>query len=145
MSKNEIYQLLTNNPVFQLATAEGDQPRVRGMLLYRADEKGIVFHTSNEKPLHAQIKQNPKVELCFFDMQKNAQVRISGVLEIIADNALKDEIYNHPTRAFLKGWRAAITDEEFYKGLIVFNLRHGKAALWTMETNFNNHSEIELD
>ena len=43
MTKNEIFQLMNTNPVFHLATMDRDQPRVRGMLLFRADENGLSF------------------------------------------------------------------------------------------------------
>lgn len=145
MDKKEIYDLMANNPVFHLATVQGDQPRVRGMLLYRADEKGIIFHTGAMKPLYEQVKSNPKAELCFWDMQHNVQVRVSGMLEFVDDNLFKDEIYNHPTIAFLSGWKESMTPEAFYSSFIVFRLRHGKVRVWTMETNFEASTEIDLD
>ena len=43
MTANDIFELIGKNPVFHLATMDGDQPRVRGMLLFRADKNGIVF------------------------------------------------------------------------------------------------------
>jgi len=43
MDKNEIFNLINQNPVFFLAITDGDQPRVRGMLLYRADESVLYF------------------------------------------------------------------------------------------------------
>lgn len=36
------------------------------MFLYRADENGIIFHTASTKDVYAQIKRNPKAEMCFF-------------------------------------------------------------------------------
>lgn len=66
MNKEEIFKLMNENPVFYLATTEDDQPKVRGMSLYRADENGIVFHTSSAKDIYSQIMKNPKVEMCFF-------------------------------------------------------------------------------
>lgn len=41
MNEKEMYALMNANPAFHLATVEGDQPRVRGMFLYRADENGL--------------------------------------------------------------------------------------------------------
>lgn len=145
MDKHEIYTLLNQNPVFHLATVEGDQPRVRAMLLYKADADGIIFHTGAMKPIYQQIKGNPKVELCFYDMKQNLQVRVSGMLEIIEDNALKDEIYAHPSRAFLKGWKESGPLEDFYCSFIVFRLRSGQATTWTMASNFEAKQIVQLD
>ena len=65
MTKSEILALINANPACHLATVEGNAPRVRGILLYRADENGLVFHTGNTKDLHRQLTRNPKVEFCF--------------------------------------------------------------------------------
>jgi pyridoxamine 5'-phosphate oxidase len=99
MVKEEIFQLMNENPVFHLATMDDDQPRVRGMLLFRADEEGIIFHTGTTKDVFAQIMKNPKAELCF--QGQGSQIRVSGILEQINDENIKNEIVNHPSRKFL--------------------------------------------
>jgi len=138
MTKSEIFELMNGNPVFYLATIDGDQPRVRGMLLYRADENGIIFHTGAMKDLYAQIMKNPKAELCFFG--KGVQVRVSGILEKTDDKQLREEIYDHPTRKFLQAWK-----ENGIDGMLqVFILRNGTAVTWTMETNFDTKNPIQL-
>lgn len=144
MTRQEIIELINNNPALFLATVEGDQPRVRGMLLYKADDSGIVFHSGTMKDVYRQIVINPKVELCFNDFTRNIQVRVSGELEIVDDNNLKDEMCEHPTRQFLKAWRLSGTLEDFYRSLVVFRLRGGKASIWTMETNFAPKEYIQL-
>ena len=87
MSKEEIFKIMNENPVLHLATMDGDQPRVRGMLLFRADEDGIIFHTGSFKDVYSQIQKNPKAELCFNG--QGIQVRVSGVLEEVDDENLK--------------------------------------------------------
>lgn len=144
MTREEILELINNNPVMFLATVEGDQPRVRGVLLYKADESGIVFHSGTMKDVYSQIVQNPKVEFCFVDHKRNIQVRVSGKLEIVDDDNLKDEICAHPTRKFLKGWRESGPLEDFYKTFAVFRLRNGLATTWTMETNFAPKEFVQL-
>ena len=34
--------------------------------------------------------------------------------------------------------------EDFYNNFIVLNLQHGKAQVWTFETNFKDSSYIQL-
>lgn len=138
MTKSEIFAFMNENPVFHLATIDGDKPRVRGMLLYRADENGIIFHTGAMKDLYAQIMKNPKAELCFFG--KGVQVRVTGILEKTEDKQLKEEIFAHPSRKFLQAWRESGIDEM----LQVFILRNGTAVMWTMETNFDKKEPIQL-
>ena len=43
MNKEDTLQFLNTNPVCHLATIEGNQPRVRGMLMHKADSTGITL------------------------------------------------------------------------------------------------------
>lgn len=138
MSKEEIFQQLNSHPAFHVATVEGDQPHTRAVLLYRADENGIVFHTARGKDL----LKNPKAEFCFGC--EGVQIRISGELTIIDDNYLKEEIVNHPTRAFLKAWTTNSELSDFYNSLQVLCMKHGKATTWTLDTNFAPKEYIQL-
>ena len=138
MGKEEMFKLMNENPVFHLATMDGDQPRVRGILLFRADEEGIIFHTASTKDVFAEIMKNPKVELCF--QGEGSQIRVTGVLEQVNDEKLKNEIYNHPSRKFLQAWK-----ENGIDGLLrIFRLKNGTAVEWTMATNFEKKMPIEL-
>ena len=138
MTKQELFKMMNENPVFHLATADGDQPRVRGMLLYRADEDGILFHTALTKDVFAQIQNNPKAELCF--QANGTQIRVTGVLESVEDEKLRDEIFQHPTRQFLQAWK-----EQGIDGLLrIFRMKNGSAVLWTMDTNFDEKQVIRL-
>lgn len=144
MQKEQIYELMNNNVGFALATIDRGMPRARYMMLYKAGDEGIIFHTSAIKDVYKQIAENPKVELCFHDAAKNIQVRVSGTLEIVNDNELKDEISNHPSRTFLQPWKQSGSLEDFYSSFMVLRMRDGKAVVWTMETNLAPKSEIEL-
>jgi uncharacterized pyridoxamine 5'-phosphate oxidase family protein len=144
MNKQEMFELMRQNPAFYLATADGEQPRVRGMLLYKADENGIVFHSGPMKDVYAQISQNPKVECCFNDFKTGRQLRVRGKLEIVNDNALKDEIANHPSRAFLKPWKESGELSDFYQTFAVFRMTAGIGVTWTMDTNFAPKVDVAL-
>lgn len=144
MNKQDIIALMNRNPAFHLATVENDQPRVRGMLLYRADENGILFHTACSKDVYKQISQNPKVELCFNDFSQQIQLRVCGTLEIVNDRALQDEIMNHPSRGFLRAWQESGEFQDIYNNLAVFRLKNGLAYTWTMAKNFAPKEYINL-
>lgn len=142
MTKQEIFEAVSKNPVFNLATIDGDRPRVRAMLLYKADENGIIFHTGTFKDVYKQLTTNNKAELCF--NANGVQIRISGELEFVDDNNLKDEIAQHPSRTFLKPWREGGALSDFYKTFAVFRMKNGVAVTWTMETNFAPKEKIQL-
>lgn len=138
MIKEEMFKLMNENPVFHLATMEGNQPRVRGMLLFRADEEGIIFHTASTKDIFAQIMKNPKAEVCF--QGQGSQIRVAGVLEQVNDEKLRNEIFNHPSRKFLQDWKENGIDSL----LQIFCLKNGTAVEWTMATNFAEKKQIDL-
>jgi len=101
---------------------------VRGMMMYRADASGLIFHTGNYKALAKQLRTNQQVEVCF--NSQDTQVRVAGVSEILDDMGLKKEIV--AARPFLKPW----VEEHGYDLLVVFRVTQCQAAVWTMATNF---------
>ena len=138
MTKNEILEFIRKNPVFALATVEDNEPHVRMMLLYRADENGVTFVTGENKDLNKQLTNEPDVEMCFYNANEERQIRISGSVEEIEDLALKKQIVKD--FPFLKEW----VDREGYDVLVVYCLKHGKAAVWTMELNFKPKEYVQL-
>ncbi len=140
MNKNEIFEFLNANPLFHLATVEGDKPHVRGMLLYRADENGIVFHTGKNKDLHKQLTGNPNVEMSFNNgkFEDLIQVRVSGAVELVEDLDFKKEIVQ--SRDFMKPW----VEQWGYDFLAIYRMKKGTATIWTMKTNFGPKTFIEL-
>jgi uncharacterized pyridoxamine 5'-phosphate oxidase family protein len=140
MDKNEIFTFINEHQACHLATCEDAQPHVRGILVYRADENGIVFHTGTFKDLYRQLIANPQVEFCFTNnsMQNLVQLRVSGQAVPEEDLALKKEIVEK--RDFLKPW----VEEQGYNSLAVFRLKNGRATVWTMATNFVPKTYINL-
>ena len=138
MNKSEILALINANPACHLATVEGNAPHVRGILLYKADENGLIFHTGSTKDLYKQLSKNPRVEFCFNDFQKGVQVRVSGSVEKVEDMALKKEIV--AKREFLKPW----VEKSGYDVLVVYRIRKGRATIWTMESNFAPKTYVDL-
>jgi uncharacterized pyridoxamine 5'-phosphate oxidase family protein len=138
MKKEEIFEFIRNNPVFALATAEDNKPHVRNMMLYRADEDGIIFNTGENKDVRRQLQANPQVELCFYNPDQQLQIRIQGTVEVLEDIELKKQVVED--FPFLKEW----VDREGYEVLIVYRLKNAKATPWTMETTFQPKEYIQL-
>ena len=140
MNKTEIFKFLNANPVCHLATIEGDKPRVRGILMYRADEKGIIFHTGKMRDLHKQLTENPNVEMSFNNGSDEdlIQIRVSGTVELVEDSELKKEIVQK--REFLKPF----VEQSGYEPLAVYRIRNGVASVWKMKTNFEPKEIVQL-
>lgn len=138
MTKEEILEFITKNPVFSLATIDGDQPRTRMIMMYRGDENGIIFTTGRDKDVNKQLQANPAVEMCFYGHEHNRQVRIDGAAEAVDDLELKKQIVED--FPFLK----AAVEAQGYEVLVTYRVQNGKATAWTMETNEQPKECVQL-
>ena len=129
MTKEEVLEFIKKNPVFSLATTDGNQPHTRMIMMYRADENGIIFTTGRDKDVNRQLQANPAVEMCFYGGEQNCQVRIDGLAMAIDDLELKKQIVED--FPFLK----PMVEERGYEVLITYNVQNARATTWTMETN----------
>ncbi len=77
----------------QLATIDGDQPRLRPVSPVRTD--GFTVYVANLRNYHKteEIAANPRVELCYMD-EHHDQVRITGTAEVVQDRPLLQEIWD---------------------------------------------------
>jgi pyridoxamine 5'-phosphate oxidase len=139
MTRDEILGFINSNPACHLATAEADgQPHVRGMLMYKADDKGIVFHTGDFKDVWKQVMNNSKVEVCFNDPKSGTQIRVTGTAQSVEDQSLKEEIVK--ARPFLKSW----VEKNGYQPLKVMRITGCRANVWTFDKNFEPKEFIKL-
>ena len=128
MTPAEILKFLNDHPACHLATLEDGRPRVRGMLMYCADERGLTFHTGTGKALGRQAQNGATAEACF--NSADCQVRVAGTVQVVDDLELKKEIV--AARPFMQPWVA----EHGYGLLHVFRLTGCEAAVWTMADSF---------
>ena len=128
MTSPEILKFLNDHPLCHLATLEEGKPRVRGMMMYRADEKGLLFHTGTGKSLSRQVRNGAPAEACF--NSPDTQIRVAGTVQVVDDLDLKKEIV--AARPFMQPWVA----QHGYGLLHVFRLTGCEAAVWTMADNF---------
>ena len=130
MNITEYVDFASANPVCFLATSENNQPHVRGMLLFFADESGFYFGTFSPKEMFKQLQKNPLVEVCFYnnpaDLANAKTMRIKGEIEFVNDPALKHRI--HEERKFLDD----IAGENLEAYNEIFKLASGDIHFWTM-------------
>ena len=60
----EVYEFLKNCGTYYLATAEGDQPRVRPFGTVNIYDGKLYIQTGKVKDVSKQIHANPKIEIC---------------------------------------------------------------------------------
>jgi general stress protein 26 len=76
-----------------LATMDGDQPRVRPVSPVRTDF--FTAYVANLRDYHKtqEIAANPKVELCYLDAHHD-QVRVTGLAEQVVERPLLQQIWD---------------------------------------------------
>ena len=74
----EVYDFLKKAQTYFLATADGDQPRVRAFGTIDLFEDKLYIQTGKVKAVSRQIQANPKVEICAFAEGK--WLRVAGTL-----------------------------------------------------------------
>lgn len=128
MNIDECIEFARENPVCHLATVEGDQPRVRTVLLWFAEKSGFYFILLSPKSVSGQLKRNPKAEVCFYnhpnDLSGARQLRVSGRMELVADAALQaravkersflSELAGRPVDPLLEIFRLTDCDAHFW-------------------------------
>ena len=74
----EVVDFLKKADFYFLATADGDQPRVRPFGTAHVFEGKLYIQTGKKKPCSSQMAANPKVEICAKD--GDAWVRIEATV-----------------------------------------------------------------
>jgi pyridoxamine 5'-phosphate oxidase len=140
MKIQDCINFTNENPICYLATAEDDQPRVRVIGFWFADETGFYFQTSIIKEFSHQLMKNPKIEVCFYKPEGiiGTMLRISGKVEFVDDVKLKEKVLID--RSFLRDYGVTVDSP----GLILFRIAHGQAHFWTMENNLKPKEFIEF-
>lgn len=126
MDFKDCIELANANKTCYLATADGDQPRVRAMGMWYADETGFYFQAQTVKALYKQIEKNPKVEVIFRDADSGKVMRVYGVVKIINDPVIRARCIKE--RPLLKNFNITEPDDPL---LAVFQVYTGEAYFWT--------------
>ena len=116
----EVQKFLKECGVYYLATAEGDQPRVRPFGTAEIFDNHLYIQTGKSKAVFNQIEKNNKVEICGF--KDGRWIRVSGNL-ILDDRveAKKDMLdKNHDLRGMY---------DENDGNTVVFYFESGKAVI----------------
>ena len=78
----EVYEFLKDCGTYYLATAEGEQPRVRPFGTVDVFEDRLYIQTGKAKDVFKQLEKNPNAEICGFKDGK--WLRVSG--KLVADD-----------------------------------------------------------
>ena len=121
------------NKTAYLATCEGDQPRVRALGMWFADETGFYFQAQSVKAMIKQLEKNPKVEASFTDGKQT--MRVAGTVRFITDRAMRERCIKE--RPFVKNFGIEDADNPL---LSVFQIYTGEAFFWTFADSMKEAS-----
>lgn len=102
----EVYEFLKKCGVYYLATADGDQPRVRPFGTQDIFEGKLYIQTGKSKTVSRQIQANPKVEICAFT--NGEWLRLSG--KLVRDDRIEAKQHMLDAHPQLKGMYSAEDD-----------------------------------
>lgn len=128
MTKEQCIQFAVENPVCTVATVDGDAPKARIFMLWRANEDGFYFSTRTSQRAYSQLKSNPKIEVCFYKQGSDehdlgTMLRVAGSVEFVDDRSLKAQL--------IAEWPfLGLTDPDD-PTLVLFKIAAGSMEHWT--------------
>ncbi|HEU5011151.1 MAG TPA: pyridoxamine 5'-phosphate oxidase [Roseiflexaceae bacterium] len=88
-----------------LATASASGvPSARMVLIKGFDERGFVFYTNYESRKGAELAENPRAALVFYWPELERQVRIEGMVELVADEEADEYYRSRPRGSRIGSW-----------------------------------------
>ena len=131
MSFEDCIKFANENPTCYIATVEDDQPRVRAIGLWYADQNGFYIQTQSVKAFSKQMAKHPKIEILFYAPTSKSPMgsvmRVSGQVKPVTDAKMLEKCIKE--RPFLKAMGIEKPDNPL---LSVFHLYTGEAYFWTM-------------
>ena len=131
----------TKQYVAYFATVEGDQPRVRPLGLWFANENGFYFQAWFNISVCQQLQQNNRAELCFYEPKPDGStgkvMRVTGRVEFLDDIELKNRAIKD--KPYLE--KMGLEGPEDPR-LAIFRVCKGESYFWTVEFS-GREAEIE--
>lgn len=137
MNFQDCIDFVLKNPNGFTATAEGDQPHVRPLTVWRADGTGIYFYLPKFKQVYRQLRENPKIEIAFHQPgtppDLGTLLRVTGHFEFLDDTDTRKRLFDiHP-------WLKQLGDGTDNSMIAIFRIAEGEFSFWTLENNFQSN------
>ena len=113
----------------QLATIDGDQPRLRPVSPVKTDGFTVYIANLRNYGKTAEIAANPKVELCYMSPSHD-QVRITGIAEALEDEGEIKAIWD--SNALLRQYLGSVENPQ----LIIYRVQPERVRFmreWALE------------
>ena len=133
----EVLNFLKENPVFYLATMDGNQPRVRPFGVSYEFEGRMYLITSNTKDVYHQLQANPQLELTTAASDGSHWLRLKGKAVFDDNQAAKDKAFAlNPSLADIYQDPSNPTIATFYLTDVEYRLHSFSAYNFTAEPRY---------
>ena len=149
MDLQECTKFANENRKCFIATLEGDQPRVRIVQMWFADDTGFYFQCGTYKPYYQQLRNHKKVEACFPNLAaiKNIHasdspirfMRVAGEIEFLDDNM---ELRARVIKDYPGIMKHLNVTQPEDKQFAIFRIHTGEVYIWD-STVMGKESEVE--
>jgi uncharacterized pyridoxamine 5'-phosphate oxidase family protein len=108
--------------------------------MWFANEDGFYFATFSPKQVTRQLKDNPKVEVCFYnnaaELQNAKMMRVTGKVQFLDDEKLTEKIMEE------RGFLEQMAGQPLGHLWRTFRIHTGEAHFWVM-TDILKEPELE--
>ena len=107
-----VFEFIKANPVFHIATVDGDKARVRPFGFMMKRNNTLYFCTNKTKEVYKQLKQNPNIEISDMGSDGSTWLRVRGRIVFDETREAKAQAFEESPN-LLKMYPKGADDEVF--------------------------------
>ena len=123
---NTVYEFIKANPVFHIATVDGDKPRVRPFGFMMKRNNRLYFCTNKNKEVYKQLTQNPNIEISVMGSDGSSWLRVKGTIAFDESRDAKTQAFEESAN-LLRIYPKGADDEVF----VTFYFTNAEARLFS--------------
>ncbi len=103
-AEERLWEIVEESEIALFITQGDGHPRVRPMtLLAYEEEGGVWFATSKSSRKVEEIAKNPKVTVCFLNLEGGAYAQLFGTASVVEDKEMKEEFWSEEWEEYWEG------------------------------------------
>ena len=124
---NTVYEFIKANPVFHIATVDGDKARVRPFGFMMKRNNRLYFCTNKNKEVYKQLTQNPNIEISVMGSDGSSWLRVKGTIAFDESRDAKVQAFEESPN-LLRIYPKGADDEVF----VTFYFTNAEARLFSL-------------
>ena len=123
------------NAVALATSSKNNFPSVRMVLLKDFNKDGFVFYTNLNSQKGNELKDNPKVSMCFHWKSLLRQIRISGLVSLVSDEVANNYYNSRGYESRIGAWASKQSEELSSRVELIKSINDFKKK-------FNDHTNV---